>query len=212
MNIIEQIEQIKLIPVIQLKKETDAEPLAAALCEGGLAAAEITFRTDAAEASIAKMCRAFPKMLIGAGSLINTEQARRAKQAGAQFFVTAGFNRSVTEYAIDNQIPIFPGICTPTELMLLLEYRLPIAKFFPAQQMGGVSMIKALSAPFPQMRFMPTGGINTENVMDYLKLPCVIACGGSFMVKDGLIAAGDFREITRLTRGAVNIVKEVKEG
>lgn len=212
MNIIEQIEQIKLIPVIQLKKETDAEPLAAALCEGGLAAAEVTFRTDAAEASINRMCRTFPEMLVGAGSLVNAEQARRAQQAGAQFFVSAGFNRSVTEYAIDNQIPIFPGVCTPTELMLLLEYRLSIAKFFPAQQMGGVSMIKALSAPFPQMKFMPTGGINAENIMDYLALSCVIACGGSFMVKDSLIAAGDFREITKLTRGAVEVVKGLKEG
>lgn len=207
MSILERIEQYRLMPVIKLDRAQDAVPLAEALCAGGLPAAEVTFRTEAAKDSIKAMTTAFPKMLVGAGSISSVSQARQAVDAGAQFLVSAGFSRKVTEFAVDNNIPIFPGICTPTELMMILEYGLPVAKFFPAEQFGGLNTIKALSAPFPNIRFMPTGGISPKNVMTYLSEKKVIACGGSWMVKDSLIKEGDFQKIQQLTHEAVNLVK-----
>ena len=168
MEILKQIESLKLLPVIKLDSSENAAPLAEALIAGGLPAAEVTFRTDAAEDSIKIMTQKYPEMLTGAGTITSVDQAERAMAAGASFLVTAGFNRKVTEYAVANHIPIFPGICTPTELMLLLEYQLPVAKFFPAEQYGGLKTIKALSAPFPNIKFMPTGGINATNIKEYL--------------------------------------------
>lgn len=207
MSILERIEQYRLMPVIKLDRAQDAVPLAEALCAGGLPAAEVTFRTEAAKDSIKAMTTAFPEMLVGAGSISSVSQAKQAVDAGAQFLVSAGFSRKVTEFAVDNNIPIFPGICTPTELMMILEYGLPVAKFFPAEQFGGLNTIKALSAPFPNIRFMPTGGISPKNVMTYLSEKKVIACGGSWMVKDSLIKEGDFQKIQLLTHEAVNLVK-----
>lgn len=207
MNINSKIEEFKIVPVVVLQEEKDAPMLAEALISGGLPVAEVTFRTQAAEASIREMAKRYPDMLIGAGTVTSRDQAERAMDAGAKFLVTAGFNRAVTEYAVEHKIPIFPGVCTPTELMLLLEYDLPVAKFFPAEQFGGLKTIKALSGPFPNIRFMPTGGINAENICEYLASPKVIACGGSWMVKDSLIREGNFEEIQRLTKEAVALVK-----
>ena len=209
MDINQKIEELKIVPVVVLHDAKDAVPLAQALVDGGLPVAEVTFRTDAAEASIREIAKAFPEMLVGAGTVTSVEQAEKAVAAGARFLVTAGFNRKVTEYAVEYNIPIFPGVCTPTELMFLLEYNLPVAKFFPAAQYGGLATIKALSAPFPNMRFMPTGGINAGNVREYLENPKVIACGGSWMVKDALINEGKFDEIRRLTAEAVDLVKDI---
>ena len=206
MDVNKKIEELKIVPVVVLQDKKDARPLAEALTEGGLPVAEVTFRTEAAEASIRAIAESFPDMLVGAGTVTSTEQAERAMEAGARFLVTAGFNRSVTEYAVQHEIPIFPGVCTPSELMLLLEYTLTVAKFFPAEQYGGLKTIKALSGPFPNMRFMPTGGINAGNIREYLANPKVIACGGSWMVKDTLIKEGNFSEIRRLTEEAVNLV------
>jgi len=208
MNLLEQIEQLKLVPVIKLDNSENAAPLAEALTAGGLPVAEVTFRTDAAEDSIRIMTQKYPDMLVGAGTITSVEQARRALDAGARFLVSAGFNRKVTEYAIRQNISIFPGICTPTELMLILEYQLPVAKFFPAEQYGGLKTIKALSAPFPNIHFMPTGGINSENVLEYLSFNKVIACGGSWMVKDTLINSHEFNKIEELTRTAVALVRK----
>lgn len=210
-NVPEQIRALKIIPVIAIEHAKDASPLGQALCAGGLPAAEITFRTDAAEDSIKTMVKEYPEMLVGAGSLTSVEQTKRALGAGAAFLVTAGFNRSVTEYALEQNVPIYPGICTPTELMFLLEYNLPVAKFFPAEQFGGLNTIKALSAPFPQIQFMPTGGIKPGNVLDYLAFDKVIACGGSWMVKPELISSGQFDTITSLTRDAVNLLLSLKK-
>ena len=210
MNILDQITEKKLVPVIKLDDADNAAPLAEALCLGGLPVAEVTFRTLAARESIETMCRKYPEMLVGAGTITTVEQARQAAGAGASFLVSAGFNRKVTEYAIDNKMPIFPGVCTPTEVMYLLEYDLPVAKFFPAEQFGGLNTIKALAAPFPNMRFMPTGGINVENILSYLAFERIVACGGSWMVKDALITNNEFKEIERLTREAVNLLN--KEG
>lgn len=206
--IIEEIEKLKIMPVLVLRDSRDAQPTARALIAGGLPAAEVTFRTDAAEASIREITKAFPGMLVGAGSIGSAEQAKRARAAGAKFLVSAGTKREIIEYALDNDIPVFPGICTPTELMRLMDYHLTVAKFFPAEQFGGLNTIKALSGPFPNIRFMPTGGISAANIREYLACPRVIACGGSWMVRENLIAEGKFGEIERLTAEAVSLVKE----
>lgn len=207
MDINKTIEERKIVPVVALPEEKDALPLAEALIAGGLPIAEVTFRTAAAENSIREITKRYPEMLVGAGTVATAEQAKKAQDAGAKFLVSAGFSREVTEYAIKNQLPIFPGVCTPTELMMLLEYDLHIAKFFPASQYGGLDTIKALSGPFPNMRFMPTGGISAKNIREYLAYPKVIACGGSWMVKGDLIKAGDFEEIRKLTAEAVALVR-----
>ncbi|BDZ80756.1 bifunctional 4-hydroxy-2-oxoglutarate aldolase/2-dehydro-3-deoxy-phosphogluconate aldolase [Claveliimonas bilis] len=208
MEILKQIESLKLLPVIKLDSSENAAPLAEALIAGGLPAAEVTFRTDAAEDSIKIMTQKYPEMLTGAGTITSVDQAERAMAAGASFLVTAGFNRKVTEYAVANHIPIFPGICTPTELMLLLEYQLPVAKFFPAEQYGGLKTIKALSAPFPNIKFMPTGGINATNIKEYLACDKIIACGGSWMVKDSFINNHEFEKIRSLTAEAVTLIQK----
>ena len=209
MNVLQQVAALKLLPVIKLDRAKDAAPLAEALCAGKLPVAEVTFRTDAAAASIETMTSRFPQMLVGAGSVSSVEQAKRAIDAGAKFLVCAGFSRRIVEFAVLHRFPIFPGVCTPTELLLLLEYDLPVAKVFPAAQYGGLATIKALSAPFPQLQFMPTGGISAENVREYLEFPKVIACGGSWMVKSDLINAGEFDTIRRLTQEAVDLVVDL---
>ena len=206
-DILKEVALKKIVPVVKLDKATDAKPLAEALCAGGLPVAEITFRTDAAEESIRIITREFPDMLVGAGTIINEEQAKRALDAGAKFIVSPGFSAKVTEYALKHNVMIFPGICTPTELMMTLEYDLPVLKFFPAKQYGGLDTINALAAPFPSVRFMPTGGINQGNILEFLASKKIIACGGSWMVADKLINSGDFKEIIRLTAEAVELVR-----
>lgn len=205
-NLFEQVAAKKIIPVVKLDRVSDAKPLGEALCKGGLPVAEITFRTEAAEESIRIMRKEYPDMMVGAGTVLNVEQARRALDAGATFLVAPGFCRSVVEFAIDNHLPVFPGTCTPSEVMAAMEYHLPVVKFFPAVQYGGLGTIKALAAPFPSLKFMPTGGINASNVLEFLAFDKIIACGGSWMVKDSLINEGNFEEIARLTAEAVTLV------
>lgn len=202
MNVYEEISKIKLVPVAALDDEKDAIRLMDALAAGGLPVAEITFRTDAAAGSIRRIARERPAMLVGAGTITNLEQARSAVEAGAKFLVTPGFSDEITRYALEQNIPVFPGVCTPTEIMMALKYNLPVVKFFPAEQFGGLSTIKALNGPFPALKFMPTGGINAANIREYLAYRNVIACGGSWMVKKDLINAGRFDEITRLAAEA----------
>ena len=202
-----QVEKHKIVPVVKLDHTKDAQPLCDALCAGGLPVAEITFRTDAAEESIHIASQKYPEMLIGAGTVTNTEQAERAAAAGAKFLVSPGFSRKVTEWALDHKMPIFPGTCTPTEVMAAMEYNLPVVKFFPAVQYGGLATIKSLAAPFPSMRFMPTGGINAGNICDYLAFDKIIACGGSWMVKDSFVKEGNFEKIRELTAEAVALIK-----
>ncbi|MCI9615772.1 MAG: bifunctional 4-hydroxy-2-oxoglutarate aldolase/2-dehydro-3-deoxy-phosphogluconate aldolase [Dorea sp.] len=211
-SLLEQVEAKKIVPVVKLDRASDARALGEALCAGGLPVAEVTFRTDAAEESIRIMKREFPEMMVGAGTVVNVEQAERALAAGASFLVSPGISRSVVEFALDHKLPIFPGTCTPSEVMTAMEYELLVVKFFPAAQYGGLNTIKALAAPFPSVRFMPTGGINASNIMEYLASDKIIACGGSWMVKDSLINAGDFEEITRLTAETVALVSEKREG
>ncbi len=201
-----QVEDVKLIPVVKLEDAKDALPLARTLMESGLPAAEITFRTAAAEESIRNIAKEFPDMLLGAGTVLTVEQAKRAVNAGAKFLVSPGMSGKVIEYALQNSVAVFPGACTPTEIMTALDYGLDVIKFFPAKQYGGLDTIKALAPVFPMLRFMPTGGINAGNVREYLEFPKIIACGGSWMVKDDLIAKGDFDRIGELTREAVTVV------
>lgn len=205
-NLLAQVAEKKIVPVVKLDRVADAKPLGEALCAGGLPVAEVTFRTDAAEESIKIMKKEFPEMMVGAGTVVNVEQAKRALDAGASFLVSPGISRPVVEFALENNLPVFPGTCTPSEVMIAMEYGLPLVKFFPAKQYGGLDTIKALAAPFPTMKFMPTGGINASNIQDFLAFDKIIACGGSWMVKDSLINAGDFAEITRLTKEAVSLV------
>lgn len=207
MRLIDKIAELKVVPVVKLDSAKDALPVAEALCEGGLPIAEITFRTDAAEEAIRKISADCKDILVGAGTVINVEQAKRALDAGAKFIVTPGISRSVIEFAKDNNVDIFPGACTPAEIMTALEYDLPVVKFFPAKQYGGLDTIKSLAAPFPQIKFMPTGGVNAGNILEFLAFDKIIACGGSWMVKDSFIRNGDFETIVRLTKEVMDIVK-----
>jgi 2-dehydro-3-deoxyphosphogluconate aldolase/(4S)-4-hydroxy-2-oxoglutarate aldolase len=197
----------KIIPVVVLNRTEDAVPLMKALIKGGLPVAEVTFRTDAALESIRLISSAFPDAILGAGSVSTVEQVRSALDAGAKYIVSAGFSKKVVDYCVENEIPVLPGTCTPTEIMMALEAGLDTVKFFPAEQYGGLSTIKALSAPFPGVRFVPTGGINKSNIAEYLAFDKIIACGGSWMVKDTLISNKEFDKIAELTAEAVNMLK-----
>ena len=202
-EILTKISNIGIVPVVVLDDAKDAEPLAKALCEGGLPCAEVTFRTDAAEESIRRMTKAFPEMLVGAGTVLTTEQVDRAVGAGAKFIVSPGFNPEVVKYCIGKGIPMVPGTNNPSNIEAALSLGLDVVKFFPAEQSGGVAMIKAMAAPYVNVKFMPTGGINAGNICDYLAFDKIIACGGSWMVKKDLVAAGKFDEIKKLTEEAV---------
>lgn len=206
-KLLEQVQRYKIVPVVVLENAKDAIPLGQALINGGLPVAEVTFRTAAAADAIRLMRETFPDMLLGAGTVINVEQCREAISCGASFIVTPGYSGEVTAYCCDEGIPILPGVCTPTELMAVANHGLPVAKFFPAAQFGGLKTIKALAAPFPQMRFMPTGGVSEANILEYLAEPKVIAAGGSWMVKQDLIKEGRFDEIEAMTRSAVELVR-----
>ena len=207
---LKQIGSTGIVPVVVLNEADDAEPLAQALVNGGLPCAEVTFRTDAAEESIRRIAKKFPEMFVGAGTVLTTEQADRAVWAGAKFIVSPGLNPKVVEHCLKKGYPITPGIMTPTELEMALGFGLDVVKFFPAENAGGLKMIKAMSAPYTMMKFMPTGGINATNVRDYLACNKILACGGSWMVKGDLINAGNFAEIEKLTREAAAIVKEIR--
>lgn len=209
-NVMEQIEKTGIIPVVVIDDAKDAAPLARALINGGLPCAEVTFRTAAAAESIKIMRERFPEMLIGAGTILTTEQVDRAIAAGASFIVSPGTNPKVVKYCQEKNIPIIPGVCTPTEVEAALELGLDVLKFFPAEPAGGLKMIKAMAAPYTTVRFMPTGGIDAKNVGDYLSYNRIIACGGSWMVKGELIKEGRFDEIERLTREAANLVEKYR--
>ncbi|MEM1026486.1 MAG: bifunctional 4-hydroxy-2-oxoglutarate aldolase/2-dehydro-3-deoxy-phosphogluconate aldolase [Planctomycetota bacterium] len=198
----DQIARHRLLPVIALHDADHATPLGHALIEGGLPVAEVTFRTDAAADSIRAMSR-LDGLLVGAGTVVKPEQVDAAKDAGATFLVSPGTSASVVERAQQLDLPIFPGVATPTDIQLALSLGLDTVKFFPAEAMGGIKTLKALAAPFPGVRFVPTGGIGTGNVGDYLALPFVQACGGSWMVAPKLYADGDFTAVNDAVREAV---------
>lgn len=209
-TIIEQFKKIGIIPVVVLDDAKDALPLGKALCEGGLPCAEVTFRTAAAEETIRIMSSEFPDMLVGAGTVLTTEQVDRAVAAGAKFIVSPGFNPKVVKYCQEKNIPITPGIQTPTEIEAALELGLTTVKFFPAEPAGGLKMIKAIAAPYVNVSFMPTGGISESNVREYLAYNRIVACGGSWMVKKDLVANGEFDKIRDMVAEAAAIVKEIR--
>lgn len=209
-HILEQLQKIGIIPVVVLNDMKDAEPLAKALYEGGLPCAEVTFRTEAAEESIRIMAEKYPEMLVGAGTVLTTEQVDRAVNAGAKFIVSPGLNPKVVTYCQKKGIPVVPGVVTPSEIEQALELGLEVVKFFPVEPSGGLSMIKAVAAPYTTLKFMPTGGINLKNVREYLKYDKILACGGSWMVKGDLINEGKFNEIEQMTREAATLVKEIR--
>ena len=209
-TVAEIIQKMGVMPVVVLNDAKDAAPLARALCEGGLPCAEVTFRTDAAEESIRIMTTEFPEMLVGAGTVLTTEQVDCAVAAGAKFIVSPGFNPEIVDYCLEKEIPVFPGCITPSEVALAVKRGLKIVKFFPAEQFGGVATIKALAAPYVGLKFMPTGGINVKNLESYLSCDKIVACGGSWMVKGDLIKAGKFDEIKAMTEEAVKLVAEIR--
>ena len=200
-NVLQRIEGYKLVPVVTLQKLEDAEGTLGALCRGGLPVAEICFRTDCAAEAIGLAAKKFPELLVGAGTVINKEQCKQAIGAGAKFIVSPGLSKEVAEVCAKRDILYLPGVVTPTEIVKALALGLTYLKFFPAENFGGLKTIKALSAAFPQVKFMPTGGVSPENMKEYLAFPKIFACGGSWMAK------GNAEEIEQKTRAAVAALK-----
>jgi len=209
-NIISKINEIGIVPVIAISDVEKAVPLANALIAGEIPCAEITFRTAEGEECIRRIAAEVPDIIVGAGTVLSIEQAERAKKAGAKFVVSPGFNPRVVFYCIENEIPIIPGCANPSDMEAVMEFGLDTIKFFPAEQAGGLAYIKACAAPYPNLKFMPTGGINAKNIGTYIAFNKVIACGGSWMVSKELIETGDYSEITRLCKEAVQIIKKVR--
>ncbi|NOI29797.1 bifunctional 4-hydroxy-2-oxoglutarate aldolase/2-dehydro-3-deoxy-phosphogluconate aldolase [Vibrio coralliilyticus] len=203
----EQLQKLKVIPVIAIEDAKDIVPLGKVLADNGLPAAEITFRSDAAIEAIRLLRESQPEMLIGAGTVLNREQAIAAKEAGATFIVSPGFNPNTVKACQEIGIDIIPGVNNPTTIEAALELGLTTLKFFPAEASGGVNMVKALLAPYSDVSLMPTGGINTNNIQDYLSIPRVLACGGTWMVDKKLVEEKNWDELARLTREAVQLVK-----
>lgn len=206
----ERFYDYAVVPVVVLNNADDAVPLADALIKGGLPCAEVTFRTDAAEESIRRICESFPDMLVGAGTVLTTEQVERAHKAGAKFIVSPGFDPEIIDYCISIGLPVLPGCITPSEIAQAVKRGLKVVKFFPAEQSGGVAMIKAMAAPYSMVKFMPTGGISTKNLADYLSCDKILCCGGSWMVKEDLIRSGSFDKITDMTREATAQAKSIR--
>ena len=200
----ERFHELGVVPVVVLEDEKAAVPLAKALVQGGLPCAEVTFRTEAAAESIRLMSEAYPDMLVGAGTVLTTEQVDLAVKSGAKFIVSPGFDPEVVDYCLEKNIPVLPGCITPSEVAQAVKRGLKVVKFFPAEQAGGIAMIKAMAAPYYNVKFMPTGGISPKNLKDYLSCDKILCCGGSWMVKGDMIKNGEFDKIQML-------VKEAKE-
>ena len=210
-DITERFEKLGVVPVVVLEDAKDAVPLATALVKGGLPCAEVTFRTEAAEASIRLMMERFPEMLVGAGTVLTVEQVDAAVRAGAKFIVSPGFDAEIVDYCIKNEIPVFPGCITPSEVAQAVKRGLKVVKFFPAEPAGGISMIKAMAAPYTGLKFMPTGGINAKNLGEYLSCDKIVCCGGSWMVKGELVKTGEFNKIRQLTEEARRLVDSIRK-
>lgn len=201
----EQFYDYAVVPVVVLDDAEDAAPLAEALVKGGLPCAEVTFRTEAAEESIRIMSEKYPEMLVGAGTVLTTEQVDRVVAAGAKFIVSPGFDPEIVDYCMEKNIPVFPGCVSPSEVAQAVKRGLKVVKFFPAEQAGGLAMLKAMAAPYTMLKFMPTGGINTKNLKEYLGFSKILCCGGSWMVKGDMIKNKEFDKITEMTREATEL-------
>lgn len=204
--VLDEIRRLKIVPVIVIDDPAQALGLADALAGGGLPCAEITFRTPAASEALRRIAAERPNVLAGAGTVLTTEQAARARDAGARFVVSPGINPKVVEWCQDHSLPVFPGVCTPTEIETALECGLNVVKFFPAEPSGGVGFLRAIAAPFPDLSFMPTGGITAANVREYLAFKRVVACGGSWMAPQDWIQQGAFDRVREAVAAAVSSV------
>ncbi len=212
-QITRQLSETGIVPVIRLSRpERDAVPLAKALCGGGVAVAEVTFRAAGAATAIRLMKEAFPDMTVGAGTILTTAQIDEALMAGAQFIVTPGMDPDLVRYCQQKKLPIYPGCTTPTDYHAAYRLGLTVLKFFPAEQSGGLDKIKAMGAPFSMFKVMPTGGISLKNLGDYIRNPLVAACGGSYMVSADLIDRQQWAEITDLCRQSTAIIREARSG
>lgn len=209
-KITDKMEELGVIPVVVLNDAKDAVPLAKALIEGGLPAAEVTFRTAAAEESIKLIKEAYPEMLLIAGTVLTTEQVDRAVAAGAEMIVAPGFDPEIVDYCLSKNIEVCPGLVTPSEMAQAVKRGLDKVKFFPAEAAGGLKMIKAMTAAYTNVRIMPTGGINANNIKDYLECDKIFCCGGSWMVKGSMIEAGEFDKIKDMAKEAVEAVKAIR--
>lgn len=207
-KIIKKLTQLKILPVVVLDDVDKTHQLSDALITGGLPCAEVTFRTPAADKCI-KTMSSRGDISVVAGTIRTVDQVKSAMDSGAKCIVTPGLNRNVIQYCVDNKILVIPGICTPSEIEIALEYNLSVLKFFPAESFGGIQTLKAMSGPYPTVRYLPTGGINKSNLLEYLSFSKVLACGGSWMVDQKLINANQFDMITRLSIEAVKAVKEI---
>lgn len=205
-SVTEKIAKLKILPVVTVENPDDAVPLAGALTAGGIPAAEITFRTDAAAETIRNASRVYPDMLIGAGTVLTTAQADAAREAGAKFIVSPGFDAETVRYCLKIGLPVFPGCATATEVQQALRLGLDVLKFFPAEAAGGLRALKALSAPFPKVRWMPTGGISLKNLSDYLSFPRILACGGSFLTPKDDVRTKNWAAVTDVCRKTVRLI------
>lgn len=210
-KVLEELGSYGVVPVVVINNVEDALPLAEALCKGGLKCAEVTFRTEAAEGAIKAMTDAYPDMLVGAGTVLTTEQVDRAIKAGAKFIVSPGFDPEIVDYCLENDIVVVPGCMTPSEVAQGVKRGLEVLKFFPAENAGGIGMLKAMSAPYTSVKFMPTGGISAKNLADYLTFSKIVCCGGSWMVKADLINNKEYDKITELTKEAVELVASIRK-
>ena len=206
---LKRIGELKVIPVVAIEDADSAGALGEALTAGGLPIAEITFRTAAAESSIRTLSKQ-RDLLVGAGTVLNVDTAKRAADAGAKFIVSPGFSPKVVRWCLDNKVPITPGTATPTDIEMALDHGISVVKFFPCEAIGGLKTLKAIAAPYSMIKFIPTGGITAENLANYLKFPPILACGGSWMVSKELLAEKKFDEVTRLSREAVEIANQAR--
>lgn len=209
-KIFEALSRIGVVPVITIDRPQDAVPLARALLNGGIGCAEITFRTASAEEAIQRISGECHEMLVGAGTVLTVQQAEQAIRAGAQYIVAPGFDAAVVDWCQEHGVPVLPGVATPTEINMALARGVKLLKFFPSEEIGGVRMLKALHAPYQEVQFIPTGGIKAHNLAEYLALPNVVACGGSWMATGSMISEGKFDEIARLSREARAIVHRAR--
>lgn len=210
MNPLERLGQLGVIPVVKIDQASQGPNLAEALLKGGLPCAEITFRTNAAEEAIRLISDSQPEMIVGAGTVLTVAQAQNAVEAGARFIVSPGFDPKVVDWCLKQNVAVVPGVATSTEALMALDRGLNILKFFPAETLGGIPMLEAISAALIGVKFIPTGGISDSNMASYLKLPMVYAVAGSWLATSKMISSDSFEEITRLTNEAVNIVRSVR--
>lgn len=208
--LMEKIHQVGIVPVVVIDQLEDAVPTARALLAGGISFMEITFRTACAAEAICAVTSEVPEMVVGAGTIINRAQAQEAVRAGAQFIVSPGFSEDVVSWCVDQHVPVVPGCVTPSEIIKAKEYGLKTVKFFPANVYGGIKAIRALAAVFRDMVFLPTGGVNAENLSEFSAESCITAIGGSWVCTGKDIAAHDFDKITNLSREAVRVIAEAR--